>query len=305
MISLQRALSLFSLAFQILALTAATAIVIAILLVIWAIVCKNKDRRRQLLRRAGMCFLAALLLFGSDCSVPLLVPLGGHSSTFVAAALLALVVAFMVIGFSISIFGIGYSILARTQRPRRPLAIRSLIGLLLFGMGLVPPSLGVLVWYAAKPDYVNHPGTLTQLGKPAPEFTISDTDGTPFRSSDCRGKVVLLNFFATWCGPCQMELPHLQAIWKEFEDDSEFRMLVIGREESDETIKAFKTERSFTFPMASDPRGLIFGEFASQYIPRTYLISRDGTIVFQTTGFYEEEIAKLKALLHKELARKG
>jgi len=58
------------------------------------------------------------------------------------------------------------------------------------------------------------------------------------------------------------------------------------------------------FPMASDPHGSIFGEFTSKYIPRTYLISRDGTIVFQTTGFDpdEGEITKLKALLHRELA---
>jgi peroxiredoxin len=211
----------------------------------------------------------------------------------------------MVIGLLVSIVGLGYAIFRRTGRPRRQLAIRSLLGLLLFGMGLATPSTQILYRHASKLDFANFPGTLTQLGKPAPDFTVSDTDGTRFRSADCRGKVVLLNFFATWCGPCQKELPHLQAIWEEFKNDSDFRMLVIGREESEEHVKGFKTDRAFTFPTASDPHRSIYSKFASQAIPRTYLISRDGTILFQTTGFYEKEIARLKALLHKELARKG
>jgi len=304
MISPQQAVDLYFTAVRFLAPATGAAMLAAIFLVIWAIVCKSKDQRRRRLRRAGMCFLAAMLLTASHCSVLFVFFAGGHS-TFVAMAFFALVVAIIAIGLSISIFGLGYAILGRTQGPRRSSAIRSLTGLLLFGVALVLPSLGVLVGYASQSVYANRPGTLTQLGKPVPDFTIADIDGTPFRSADCRGKVVLVNFFATWCGPCQMELPRLQVIWKEFQDNSEFRMLVIGREESDETVKAFKAAHSFTFPMASDPQRLVYGEFASQSIPRTYVISRDGTVIFQTTGFYEEEIAKLKALLHKELARKG
>jgi peroxiredoxin len=221
----------------------------------------------------------------------------------VGIGLFVLSFAVMAIMVLVSIFALGYAILWRRERSRIQLVIDSLIGLFLFGVGFSTLSAEILEGYASKPDSSNHPGTLTQIGKPAPEFTIVDTDRIPFRSADCRGKVVLLNFFATWCGPCQMELPYLQSIWNELGNDSDFRMLIIGRKESDETVKAFKREHSFTFPMASDPQGLIFGEFASEYIPRTYLISRDGTIVFQTTGFYEEEITKLKALLHKELAR--
>ena len=303
MISPQQASNLYTLAYEILGLIAWIAIVAAVFFVIWAIVAKNKDQRRRLLRRAGISLLALLLLVGSHCSSLFVFMMG--PPTFVGVAVFAVVVAFMVIGLSVSVFGLGYAILWKTEQPCRKIAIESLIGLVLFGAAFVPPSMHMLLRYANQPDYANHPGKLTQLGKPAPDFAITGTDGTPFRSADCRGKVVLLNFFATWCGPCQMELPHLQAIWKEFEDNGQFCMLVIGCEESDETVKVFKAAHSFTFPMASDPKGLIYAEFASQYIPRTYLISRDGTIIFQTTGFYEEEISKLEALLHKELARKG
>jgi peroxiredoxin len=225
--------------------------------------------------------------------------------TFVAIALFVVLIAVVVIGLSASIFGLLYASFWKTERPRRPIVIRSLIGLLAFGAALVSPSVDMLVRYANKPDHTNPLGTLTQLGESAPDFTIADTEGTMIRFADYRGKVVLLNFFATWCGPCLHELPYLQAIWKESENDSEFRMLVIGREESNEAVKAFKAEHSFTFPMAADLHRSIYDRFASQSIPRTYLISRDGTVIYQATGFYEDEIAKLKAMLRKELARKG
>jgi peroxiredoxin len=115
--------------------------------------------------------------------------------------------------------------------------------------------------------------------------------------------VIVLNFFATWCGPCQEELPQLQAIWNEFRNQDHFTMLVVGREETDESVKAFQQAHGFTFPMASDRDASIYAKFASRSIPRTYLISRQGIIVYQWTGSYEEEIPKLKKLLRKELAK--
>ncbi|NLE40012.1 MAG: TlpA family protein disulfide reductase, partial [Pirellulaceae bacterium] len=125
-----------------------------------------------------------------------------------------------------------------------------------------------------------------------------------FRSVDMRGRVLVVNFFGTRCGPCKKELPHLQAIWDEFQTNDDFRMIVIGREESDDDLQAFGREQGFTFPMASDQDALVYHAFASNYIPRTFLISRDGTIVYQWTGHYDEEISKLRKLLRKELAKK-
>jgi peroxiredoxin len=80
---------------------------------------------------------------------------------------------------------------------------------------------------------------------------------------------------------------------------------VVGREESDDSVKAFRQKHGFTFPMASDPKALIYSRFASQSIPRSYLLSRQGTIVYQWTGHYETEIPKLRKLLRRELARKN
>lgn len=156
---------------------------------------------------------------------------------------------------------------------------------------------------AARPDPAYKPGTLTRLGNPAPDFSLKTLDGTPLQLSEQRGNVVLLNFFATWCGPCQAELPHLQRIWMEFRTNRTFRMLVIGREETAEKVSAFQAKHGFTFPLAADPNGSVFRQFASERIPRTYLIARDGTILFQCTGYYETELARLKALIRTELKR--
>jgi peroxiredoxin len=139
----------------------------------------------------------------------------------------------------------------------------------------------------------------TRVGETAPDIEYAMLDGSHVQLSDLRGKVVLVNFFATWCGPCIHELPHLQDLWKEFQPHDGFSMVVIGREETQDSVAAFKTKNGYTFPMAVDHDATAFHKFAKEGIPRTYLISPDGTILFQTSGFaedldvYKREIATL------------
>lgn len=152
-------------------------------------------------------------------------------------------------------------------------------------------------------DWENRPGSLTSLGDPAPDVTITPFKGSPVQLADLRGRVVLLNFFATWCGPCKMELPDLQKIWNEFHDNDDFQLFVIDCEESAEIVEAFKDKGGFTFPVALDLDGSVFDRFATMSVPRTYLIDRDGKIIYQCTGydFEKKERKKLRALLKKEL----
>jgi peroxiredoxin len=151
----------------------------------------------------------------------------------------------------------------------------------------------------------NRPGTLISVGDSAPDVSLTRLDRTDVRLSELRGKVVCLNFFATWCGPCRGELPHLQEMWEELHDNEDFTMLIVSREESQETVTSFKSEQRFTFPMACDPDRSAFNQFATEGIPRTYLISRDGTILYQSTGYfeglYEQELARLKHLVDQQL----
>ena len=194
-------------------------------------------------------------------------------------------------------------LLRRAAGQRRRILQRSLLGVVVFGVSVLPHAAVTLIPFLEVQERYNRPGTLTRMGDPSPDFDVSTVDRTPFRTTDLRGRVIVLSFFATWCGPCQLELPHLQAIWNEFQDNGDFRMLVIGRGESDDRVRAFRKEHHFTLPLASDPDGSVYRKFATECIPRTYLISRQGTIIYQCAGHYEEEVSKLKSALRKELAK--
>jgi peroxiredoxin len=143
--------------------------------------------------------------------------------------------------------------------------------------------------------------SLTKPGAEAPSFRITGADGRDFEPNALRGKVLLINFFATWCVPCNLELPHLEELWRQYGGRNDFAMLVIGREESDESLRVFMKQHGYSFPVAADPEHLVYSLYAKELIPRTYVIARDGTISYATTGFKEEDIQRLKTELVSQL----
>lgn len=147
--------------------------------------------------------------------------------------------------------------------------------------------------------------TLTKVGQPAPEIQWVTLDGQKFDLNTLRGKVVLINFFATWCGPCLEEMPHLQKDIFQKIKDKNFVMISIGREHSEAELKDFRKKRQFTIPIAADPERKIFGRFATQYIPRNYVIGTDGRIAFQSVGYTEPEFKKMLEALDKEVKKAG
>ena len=146
------------------------------------------------------------------------------------------------------------------------------------------------------------PHLWSEWGKRRPSFRIQQLDGAEFALDDLRGKTVLVNFFATWCGPCNMELPHLQKLWDAHRADPDFAMLIIGREETDDSIKDFRSKHGYSLPMAADPDRTVYALYAKQYIPRTYLIARDGKILLTQIGFDEAGLAELTRTLDEQLA---
>lgn len=139
--------------------------------------------------------------------------------------------------------------------------------------------------------------SLVGRGDAAPPFRIETLANAPFAVEELRGKVVLINFFATWCGPCLQELPHLQRLWRENADRSDFALLVVGRGESEPTVRAFMEQHRYTFPVAADPEGRVYSLFARGGIPRTYLIAPDGVIRYAATGFRKEDGDTLRTAL--------
>jgi peroxiredoxin len=103
-----------------------------------------------------------------------------------------------------------------------------------------------------------------------------------------------------------VELPHLEETWQQWRDQDEFAMLVIGRGETLASAEAFRSKGGFTFPIAVDPEAIAFSKFAEAGIPRTYLISKNGTILYQSVGFaetdlYLRELAMLQQTIEDQL----
>jgi len=142
------------------------------------------------------------------------------------------------------------------------------------------------------------PTTLIKTGEAAPLFSCKTIDGKNFDLASEKGKIVMINFFATWCGPCNKELPELQEkIWGKYRNNQNFELIVIGREHSEEEVKAFVQKHNFTMPFAADPGRDIFKLYATQNIPRNLLVGKDGKIIFQNTGFTKEDVSEIEKLL--------
>ena len=142
--------------------------------------------------------------------------------------------------------------------------------------------------------------TLVAVGDGSPDFSVVTLSGKTFALPQ-RDKVVLVNFFATWCGPCVIELPQIQRIWESHRDDDRFRMIVISREEAESLVREFQTEHGYTFPVAADTNRDIYSKFATETIPRTFIIDSDGKIAYATIGFREGDERKIEDVLNNLL----
>ena len=140
---------------------------------------------------------------------------------------------------------------------------------------------------------------IVKVGDVAPDFTLEMLDGTKFTLSEYRGKVVMLQFTAGWCGICRKEMPYIESdIWLKHKDNKDFVLVGIDREETKEAIIPFIEKVGTTYPIAMDSNGDVFACYALRGagITRNILIDRDGKIVMLTRKFEE---AEFKALVEK------
>lgn len=146
---------------------------------------------------------------------------------------------------------------------------------------------------AAQPDSV---GYIVGVGDLAPDFNMQLTDGSSLRLSDLRGKVVMLQFTASWCGVCRKEMPFIEReIWQPHKDNSGFYLVGIDRDEPLNVVEGFVKKTGITYPMALDPGAAIFSLYAEKDagITRNVLIDREGRIVMTTRLFNPEEFSSL------------
>ena len=144
-------------------------------------------------------------------------------------------------------------------------------------------------------------GYIVSVGDMAPDFEMEFTDGQKTQLSELRGKIVILQFTASWCSVCRLEMPHLEKdVWQKYKDQN---VLLIGvdRDEPLETVIAFQKKIGTTYPLALDPGANIFGLFANKEagVTRNVVIDKTGKIVFLTRLFEEEEYQEMLSVLKK------
>ncbi|MDD4693068.1 MAG: TlpA disulfide reductase family protein [Firmicutes bacterium] len=116
-------------------------------------------------------------------------------------------------------------------------------------------------------------------GNIALDFTVKDGEGNDVSLSDFKGKPIFLNFFATWCGPCKVEMPYMEKIWREYQKNgSDLVYLVVDVGESKATVEKFFANNFFTMPVFYDANSRAFARYLFRGIPGSVFIDRDGII---------------------------
>ena len=138
-------------------------------------------------------------------------------------------------------------------------------------------------------------GYIVKIGDSAPDFTTTLTTGEKIKLSDLKGSVVVLQFTASWCSVCRIEMPHLEKdIWKRYKDKN-LVLIGIDRDEPLKIVIDFKKEMGITYPVGLDLGAEIFSLYAEKNsgVTRNVVIDREGKIVFLTRLFKEDEYQKM------------
>ena len=128
----------------------------------------------------------------------------------------------------------------------------------------------------------------------APDFTVYDVDGNPVKLSDYFGKPIVLNFWASWCGPCKMEMPDFEEKYQELGEQVQFLMVnLTDGQETVESASAFIEEQGYTFPVLYDTSSQAAYTYGVYSIPTTYFIDAEGNGIAQASGAIDGETLQM------------
>ncbi|MFQ5835875.1 MAG: TlpA family protein disulfide reductase [bacterium] len=117
----------------------------------------------------------------------------------------------------------------------------------------------------------------------APDFTLENLEGSQVSLKNFQGKVIFLNFWATWCGSCRYEMPTMEKLWQRFKEE-DFVILAVDLREGKKKVSSFMKEFGLTFPVLLDSRGEVANTYGVRAIPTTYLLDPEGRIVGGARG---------------------
>jgi peroxiredoxin len=165
-------------------------------------------------------------------------------------------------------------------------------------LGSIALLLGILGAVAGL-QYLHRPPS---TGYAAPDFTLPDLQGRQVRLSDFRGKVVFLNLWATWCPPCRMEMPSMEALYRGLAG-KDFVMLAVAEDEGGApAVGSFVRELGLTFTVLLDPEATLSPRYGATGYPETFIIDRNGEVVNHTIGPAEWDSEEMIAYFQHLLA---
>ncbi|HLC40193.1 MAG TPA: TlpA disulfide reductase family protein [Methylomirabilota bacterium] len=160
-------------------------------------------------------------------------------------------------------------------------------------LAVIAPVVGLLALLGygmtREPKYIPSP----LIARPAPSFTLPLFDGSVLRLEDLRGKVVFLNFWATWCLPCREEAPILEAAWRQYKDQGVV-FVGVNIQDDQSRARAFLEEFHITYPNGVDHGGKIAVDYGVWGLPETFFIDRDGRIMYKHIGAIGPELIARK-----------
>ena len=149
-------------------------------------------------------------------------------------------------------------------------------------------------------------GYIVKVGDQVPDFDLMMMDGTTLNIKELQGKVVMLQFTASWCGVCRKEMPHIESeIWQKLKDHPEFALYGIDLKETPEVTAEFAKAIPVTYPLTLDPKGERFALFCDKGagVTRNIILDRTGKIIMLTRLYDEAEFASMVKLINEELAK--
>ncbi|CEG27701.1 thiol-disulfide oxidoreductase ResA [Bacillus sp. B-jedd] len=164
---------------------------------------------------------------------------------------------------------------------KRRLAIRTVILLLLAA------AVGYTLYASLTKEERSRAGT----GELAPDFVLTDLEGNEHKLSDYRGQGVFLNFWGTWCKPCEKEMPYINNQYKQFKDRG-VQVLAVNISESNVAVQTFSDRYGLSFPIVLDKDSQVMNAYGVGNLPATFLVDKEGRIVRYHTGQLTEQAVK-------------
>jgi len=141
-----------------------------------------------------------------------------------------------------------------------------------------------------------------ELSGPAPTFALKDLTGKTVKLSDYKGKVVMINFWASWCGPCRQEMPLLEDMYKDL-SSAGFVLLGVNLDEETADAKDFLSSTPVSFPVLLDPEGSVAEKYKNQAMPSSFFVDKQGNLAHLHEGYHKGDEADYRAVIKKLLKK--